>query len=64
MRNETIDLTNYLSVTDIVRLTGMRESKIRYYISRGKLKAVKIGWQWFVKKDDLEEFIKSLEKSE
>jgi excisionase family DNA binding protein len=62
--NKTIELTNYLSITDAVKLTGIRDSKIKYYIYRGKLKAVKIGWQWFVRKSDLEEFLKNFEKNE
>jgi len=59
--NKTIELTDYLSITDAVKLTGIRDSKIKYLIYRGKLKAVKIGWQWFVRKSDLEEFLKNFE---
>jgi len=62
--NETVDFANYLTITDIVKLTGMRESRIKYYIYRGKLKATKMGWQWFVKKEDLEEFLKNFRKNE
>jgi excisionase family DNA binding protein len=62
--NEIQEPTNYLSLTDMVRLTGIRESKIRYYIQKGKLKATKIGWQWFIEKSSVDEFVKSFEKSE
>jgi len=62
--NETIDLTDYLAIKDVVKITGFGDSKIKYLIYRGKLKAVKIGWQWFIKKSDLEEFLKNFEKNE
>jgi len=51
------ELSEYLSITDVVRITGMRESKIRYHIKRGELKATKVGWQWIIKREDLQEFI-------
>jgi excisionase family DNA binding protein len=55
--NKNEDLSEYLSITDVVRITGMRESKIRYHIKRGELKATKVGWQWIIKKEDLQEFL-------
>ena len=62
--NETVDLTNYLSIRDIAKLTGLQEHQIIYRIRRGHLKATKFGWQWFIKKSDLEEFLKNFEKNE
>jgi|GEM_PF-4077813 len=55
--NKNEELSEYLSITDAVRITGMRESKIRYHIKRGELKATKVGWQWIIKKEDLQEFL-------
>ena len=57
------DLSEYLSITDVVRITGMRESKIRYYIKRGELKATKVGWQWIIKREDLQKFMKDVKES-
>jgi excisionase family DNA binding protein len=57
VKNENKDLSEYLSITDVVKITGIRESKIKYHIKRGELKATKVGWQWIIKKEDLQEFL-------
>jgi excisionase family DNA binding protein len=59
MKNEFKD---FYTVTDVVRITGLRDSKIKYLIKRGKLKAIKAGWQWLIRKEDLEQFMKTFEK--
>jgi|YelNatPaOPRAMG01_1025707.scaffolds.fasta_scaffold10092_13 excisionase family DNA binding protein len=59
MKNEFKD---FYTVTEVVRITGLRDSKIKYLIKRGKLKATKAGWQWLIRKEDLEQFMKTLEK--
>jgi len=60
MKNELFK--DFYTVTEVVRITGLRDSKIKYFIKNGRLKAVKVGWQWLIKKEDLEQFIKTLEK--
>ena len=60
VKNENKDLSEYLSITDVVRITGIRESKIRYHIKRGELKATKVGWQWIIKREDLQTFMKNI----
>ena len=59
MKNEFKD---FYTVTEVVRITGLRDSKIKYLIICGKLKAVKAGWQWLIRKEDLEQFMKTFEK--
>jgi len=59
MKNEFKD---FYTVTEVVRITGLRDSKIKYLIKRGKLKAIKAGWQWLIRKEDLEQFMKTFEK--
>ena len=54
--------TDLLSITDVVKNTGIRESRIKYYITTGKLRAIKMGWQWFIHKKDLDEFLKTYKK--
>ena len=53
---------DFFTVTEAVKVTGLRESKIKYLIKNGRLKAVKVGWQWLIKKEDLEKFMQTLEK--
>lgn len=60
--NKGYNQTDLLSITDVVKTTGIRESRIKYYIARGKLRAVKMGWQWFIHKQDLDEFLKTYNK--
>jgi len=59
-KSKNEELSEYLSITDVVKITGIRESKIRYHIKRGELKATKVGWQWIIKREDLQIFMKDI----
>jgi excisionase family DNA binding protein len=52
------DIKKYLTVRDVAKKLGLTEEWIRDLIAKKEIKAIKIG-QWRIKKDDLENFMKS-----
>jgi excisionase family DNA binding protein len=55
---EEVNIRELLTVPDIVKRTGMGDSRIRYYLRKRMLKGIRLGRQWFVKEEDLNEFLK------
>jgi|GEM_PF-1853450 len=55
---EEVNIKELLTVPEIVKRTGMGDSRIRYYLRKGVLKGIMIGRQWFVKEEDLKKFLK------
>ena len=53
-----VDLTKYLTVSDVAKRLGITEEWVRDLIKDKQIKAVKVG-RWRVKPDDLDLFIKS-----
>jgi excisionase family DNA binding protein len=49
-----------LTLSDAVQLSGLPRSFIAQNIRSGKLKALKIGRVWYVKRTELDAFVKNL----
>lgn len=53
-----VDLTKYLTVSDVAKRLGITEEWVRDLIKDKQIKAVKVG-RWRVKPEDFESFVKS-----
>jgi excisionase family DNA binding protein len=51
------DITQYLTVTQVADERGISRQAVLESISRGTLKATKVGNQWLIQKKDLERFV-------
>ena len=49
----------FLKVEDVAALLKIREKTVREWISRGELEAYKIGKEWRIRRDHLEQAIES-----
>jgi len=47
-----MDLDDYVSVKDYARMNNLSPATVRQRIQRGSTKAVKIGRDWFIRKDE------------
>lgn len=50
--------TSLLSISEAARIAGCHPQKIHRAIRGKKLSAVKVGWNWVIKKVDLEAFLR------
>lgn len=50
-------LSKQLRLRDAAKLSGYTQDYLGFLIRKGKLKGVKIGRDWFVKKSDLDSFL-------
>lgn len=48
----------YLSVPEAAKALGVNEETVRRHVRGGRLRAEKIGIQWFIRKEDVELFAK------
>ena len=53
-----MDVNNCLTVEEIAKRIGLTEERVRELINLKEIKATKIG-RWWIKSEDLEEFIKT-----
>ncbi len=53
-----MDINNCLTVEQVAKRIGLTEERIRELINLKEIKATKLG-RWWIKPEDLEEFIKS-----
>jgi excisionase family DNA binding protein len=51
----------FYTIEEVARLLKVSEGAIRKWIAQGKLKGVKLGRIWRIRKGDLEAFIDNLE---
>lgn len=51
---------NLLTVADAARLLGRSTEQVRRYLREGRLAGRRIGGQWFIEREALQEFSKSL----
>ena len=49
--------TPLLSISEAARIAECHPQKIHRAIRRGKLPAVRVGWNWVIKKADLDTFL-------
>jgi hypothetical protein len=47
-----MNLDNYVSVKDYARMHNLSPATVRQRIHRGSTKAVKVGRDWFIRKDE------------
>jgi excisionase family DNA binding protein len=52
-----IDFTRYLTVTQVAEMRGISRQAVLETISRGTLRATKVGNQWLIQRKDLEQFV-------
>ncbi len=52
--------TSLLSISEAARIAECHPQKIHRAIRGKKLPAVKVGWNWVIKKVDLEAFLRDL----
>ena len=50
-------ITQYLSVTQVAEMRGITRQAVLESISRGTLKATKVGNQWWIQRKDMEQFV-------
>jgi excisionase family DNA binding protein len=50
-------ITDYLTVTQVAEMRGTSRQAVLESISRGTLKATKVGNQWLIQKKDMERFV-------
>lgn len=55
-------MTGLLSVQEVARLLHLHEMTVRRYIRQGRLKAVKVGGRVRVRPEDLELFMKPIDR--
>ena len=53
-----MNVNNCLTVEQVARRTGLTEERVRELINLKEIKATKLG-RWWIKPEDLEEFIKA-----
>jgi len=53
-----MDIKKYLTVEQVSERIGLTEERVRELINLKEIKATKIG-RWWIKPEDLEEFIKA-----
>ncbi len=53
-----MDIDNCLTVEEVAKKIGLTEERIRELINLKEIKATKLG-RWWIKPEDLEEFIKA-----
>lgn len=46
-------MSNFITFSQICQKYNKTGSQVRYAIQQGRLKAIKIGWQWFFDKNEL-----------
>jgi excisionase family DNA binding protein len=51
------NITHYLTVTQVAEMRGTSRQAVLESISRGTLKATKVGNQWLIQRKDVEQFI-------
>ena len=51
------NITHYLTVTQVAEMRGISRQAVLESISRGTLKATKIGNQWLIRRKDVEQFV-------
>jgi excisionase family DNA binding protein len=51
------NITQYLTVTQVAEIRGTSRQAVLESISRGTLKATKVGNQWLLQLKDVEQFI-------
>jgi len=54
--SEILDDKILLSLTGAAEICGCSPQKIHRAIRRGVLKAEKVGWNWIIKRSDLDEY--------
>ena len=50
----TIGEEHYLTVPEVAEHLGMNEATVRKWIRRKKIPAKRLGWQYFVREQDVE----------
>lgn len=46
---------NFLTLRQVMKKYGKTYTQVRYATETGRLRAVKMGWQWFFQEDELPE---------
>ena len=57
-----VDLGNYVKTREAGRRLGVNPATVTRFIHQGQLRAIKLGGDWYVKKDDLEDFARTYAK--
>jgi len=52
-----MNISEYLTVTQVAEVRGISRQAVLESISRGTLKATKVGNQWLISRKDLERFV-------
>jgi len=47
-------MTNFLTTSEAGQVLGVNRSRVLQFILNGRLPAQRFGWQWMIKKQDLE----------
>ncbi len=51
-----LELKNYISVPQAAKMVNVHEETIRRLVRSGKIKAEKVGTQWFISQKDIDAF--------
>lgn len=43
----------FLSISEVARIYRVPPASVRYAIKTGKLRAIKVGWVWVIRREDL-----------
>lgn len=46
------------TVEEVAKMLRFQPNTIRLWLENGKLRGVKVGWQWRIRECDLQEFVK------
>jgi len=52
------------TVAEVAKMLHFQPNTIRLWLEAGKLRGIKVGWQWRIRESDLHEFVKENQTKE